>query len=396
MDTIQPSRWPTALVALLVGVAIGASAFWYLQRDTSDGSASVAEEVVTSTAEAETRDLRSYEEWAGVLQSGPTANVTASTRGTVTRNAEVGAAITLGDAIAEIDGQPVVALYGAVPQFRALDSNSDDGADIRQLEENLVALGYDPDGTVTVDEDYTTNTGLMVERWETDLGFETPDTIVDAGQIAFVAGPSEVASRTAVGSLVNTGQPLLTAVTLAKSGFVANDAAPPADAVTFPIDDDAETDEAGRPLSRWEEAQGSISVEVDVDESDSFPLGLDVEVELPDGQVIAARVESVSDVARTLQQGQNSITVVDVAIQPLDELDSSFTTGPVVVRVEDQAIIGATVIPVRALVALAEGGHAVEVEGRGLVGVELGSFDDGWVEITNGAIAPGETLTVPA
>lgn len=396
MEPIQPARWPIALAGLLVGLAVGAGAIWYFQNDSSDDADNSTVELTTTTETAETRDLISYDEWGGVLQSGPETIVTASTRGTLTRNAAVGDLIELGQVLAEIDGRPVVALYGTVPQFRELDVNSENGADIHQLEQNLVALGYDPDGTVIVDDDYDANTGLMVERWEADLGLETPDTVVDAGQIAFVPGPGEVISRTTIGNLVNTGQPLLTTVTLAESGFADADTSPPAGATSFPVADEAITDQAGRPTSRWELPQESITVEVDVDETDSFPVGLDVEVELPDGQLIPATVESIDDVARTIQQGQSSVNVVDVTIQPLDNIESAFTTGPVVIRVETEATLAATVVPVRALVALAEGGHAVEVEGRGLIAVELGGFDDGWVEVTDGAIEPGTTLIVPA
>ena len=53
-------------------------------------------------------------------------------------------------------------------------------------------------------------------------------------------------------------------------------------------------------------------------------------------------------------------------------------------------------IPARSLIALAEGGHAIEIDGRGLVAVELGVFDEGWVEVTNGAIGPGEQVIVPS
>lgn len=431
---------------LLLGAAIGAGALWYAERDTAEASANETVEMVTTSIAAESRDLRSYTEWAATLQSGTAGAISATTRGTVTRNLDVGDRIELGDVIAEIDGNPVVALYGTVPQFRELAVNSDDGSDIRQLEENLVALGYDPDGTVTVDENFTVYTGEMVERWETDLGIEVPDTIVAAGQISFIAGPSEVQTRTAVGSQLTAGQSLATTVTLAKSGFltlpvnvssIADLVAPgtqltagltigqaevsgellplvittgdpdldrtDAIEVSLPIDavvvatilERTELIEAGQPLHRWEAPQGSIELEVDVDETDTFPVGLTVDVELPDGQLIPAFVDVVDDVARTVQSGQDTLTIVDVSIQPTGPVESDFTSGPVTVRAEDDAIIGATVIPVRALIALAEGGHAVEVESRGLVAVELGAFDDGWVEIVNASIEPGELLVVP-
>lgn len=432
---------------LLLGAVAGAGALFYLDRDTEGATTNETVEVITTTIAAESRDLTSYTEWAATLQSGTSATITATARGTVTSNADVGDLVELGDILAEIDGNPVVALYGSVPQFRELEVNTEDGADIRQLEENLVALGFDPDGTVTVDENYTVYTGEMVERWETDLGLEEPDTIVAAGQIAFIAGPSEIATRTAVGSQVTPGQSLATTVTLAESGFLtltadvasisalaspgteltegltigeaeldgevvpivtvsgdpdrertdAIEIALPAEAVVIEtILERTEWIEAGQPLHRWEAPQGSIELEVDVDETDTFPVGLTVDVELPDGQLIPASVDVVDDVARTVQSGQDTLTIVDVSIQPTGPVDSDFTSGPVTVRVEDDVIIGATVIPVRALIALAEGGHAVDVEGRGLVAVELGAFDEGWVEVLNGSVESGETLVVPA
>ena len=55
-------------------------------------------------------------------------------------------------------------------------------------------------------------------------------------------------------------------------------------------------------------------------------------------------------------------------------------------------------VPVEALLALAEGGYAVEVsDGDGtthLVGVELGVFADGLVEIT-GDVEAGDQVVVP-
>ena len=447
MSSLQPSRWPALVLGLLIGAAVGIGTWiWFDQADTDDAAA-VDTEVTTTTVEAETRDLISFTEWTAQLTSGEPAVIAASARGTITRTSDVGATIVAGDIVAELDGAPVVALYGTVPQFRALDADSDAGADIEQLEANLVALGYDPDGTVTVDDDYTVNTGLMVERWEEDLGIESPDTEVAAGQIAFIAGPSEVTSRTATGSQAAPGQPLLVTVTLAESGYLANptnvaavgaladrgvvledglvladltidDEVVPAIAVTGEPDPDR-TDarevevpggaiivdtvldvfawtEAGRPTHRWEIAQGAIELEVDVDNIDEFEAGMPVVVELPDETLIDAVVDEVGDVARTVQVGQNTSTVLDVTIQPVEPLTGSFTAGPVTIRVEDDAVLGATVIPVRSLIALAEGGHAVDVEGRGLVAVELGTFDDGWVEVTNGAVAPGEALVVPA
>ena len=53
-------------------------------------------------------------------------------------------------------------------------------------------------------------------------------------------------------------------------------------------------------------------------------------------------------------------------------------------------------VPVRALLALAEGGYAVErvtATGTELVPVELGAFADGYVQVT-GTVAAGDTVVV--
>ena len=57
-------------------------------------------------------------------------------------------------------------------------------------------------------------------------------------------------------------------------------------------------------------------------------------------------------------------------------------------------------VPVNALVALLEGGYAVErVADDGtstLVGVELGIFQDGWVEVRADGLDAGDAVAVPS
>lgn len=446
-DFPQPTRWPLLLLGLVLGAAAGAGVLWYLTSGDEDLDDIDTASAITVPVAAESRDLISYIEWDGTLSSGASATVAAATQGTITRNSAVGDTIVAGDIIAEIDGESVIALYGSVPQFRALNAEADSGADVRQLEENLVALGFDPDGTVTVDDVFTYNTGLMVERWEAALGFEDPDATIAAGQLAFIDGPSEVVTTTAVGAQAAPGQALLTTATAADTGFLrlpqtvskiegladtateltngvvlatatTGDAQIPVigvegepdadreDAIEIQIQagativdvltSDAEWVEAGRPLFRYEIPQSAIETVVDVADSDAFTVGTEVDVELPDSSVISATVTDLSVVARTVQDGQDTSTVVDVVIQPTDPLSTSITSGPVVIRTEDSATLGAVVIPVRALIAFVEGGHGIDFEDGRRVAVELGAFDDGWVEITNGAVQAGDTILAPA
>ena len=75
------------------------------------------------------------------------------------------------------DPLPVVAMYGDEQLTRQLWTFSSPGSDIRVLEENLVALGYDPDGEIEIDDIFDEATEEAVERWETDLGVEVNGTV---------------------------------------------------------------------------------------------------------------------------------------------------------------------------------------------------------------------------
>ena len=221
------------------------------------------------------------------------------------------------------------------------------------------------------------------DSWEEDLGLEEPDEIVDVGQVAFINGPSEVTSATPVGSQVQPGQSLIVVDTLRTTGILSlpigaslvtdlvATGTPVSDGMTLgsltttdgefsiigvagPVDEDREDAfevevepgsviaevlldreewlEAGRPLFRWEVPEGAIELEVAVGDSDTFEVGNAVQVELPDESIIDATVTEKSDVARTLQVGQDTVTVVDVTVEPVDAIASDFSAGPVTVR----------------------------------------------------------------
>jgi membrane fusion protein, multidrug efflux system len=85
----------------------------------------------------------------------------------------------------------------------------DDGADVQQLEENLVALGYG--AGLDVDETFTADTAAAVEAWETDLGRAAPDGTVTIGDVVFLTAPGDVLGHeAAVGDTLDAGSPVLT------------------------------------------------------------------------------------------------------------------------------------------------------------------------------------------
>jgi peptidoglycan hydrolase-like protein with peptidoglycan-binding domain len=108
-----------------------------------------------------------------------------------------------------VDSQPVVALTGALPAWRTLNSSSADGADIAQLEGAMVALGYDPTGTVKVDDSWGSGTTAMVKRWQAGLGLDQTGTVT-LGSVVFIPHTATVSSTTvAVGDAVHDGDTVL-------------------------------------------------------------------------------------------------------------------------------------------------------------------------------------------
>jgi Putative peptidoglycan binding domain len=128
---------------------------------------------------------------------------------TLTSLLDVGAAASRGTVLYTADQQPVITLIGDLPAWRTLNEGVDDGADVRQLEENLVALGYG--ANLDVDETFTAATAATVEAWETDLGRAAPDGVVTIGDVVFLSAPGDVLGhQTTVGDTLDAGSPVLT------------------------------------------------------------------------------------------------------------------------------------------------------------------------------------------
>ena len=165
---------------------------------------------------------------AGVGGGSPAGGSAASSRvsQTVTNIVRAGTPIGLGDVIYRVDNQSVVALGGALPAWRSLSTSSTDGPDVQQLESSLVAMGYDPNHKVTVDNHFDSATKAMVELWQTGLG-ETATGTVTLGSIVFIPSPTTVLDVTAkVGDAVSDGSKI---VTLAAAAEEVVFVVPPAD-----------------------------------------------------------------------------------------------------------------------------------------------------------------------
>ncbi len=227
----------------------------------------------------------------------------------ITSIAATGSPIANGHVIYTVDGEPVVALHGNQPAWRTLESGVDDGPDVRQLEQSLVDLGYDPDATVTIDDSFDGDTEAAIERWQEGLGVD-PTGTVELGSVVFIAADTTVTAQlAAVGDDVTDGTAI---VSLAGSSL-------------------------------------HVVIEVPTELQTIVTPGLDVDI---------AGTAGVVSVLRSAER--DSTTVVQALITPTAPLDDP--TGTVVaVRLEVTSAIGATIVPAEALVSRLDGTYAVQV-----------------------------------
>lgn len=376
IDTRTRSSRKTAAVSGLIGLVAGAGltvvGVAIAASRENDGQ---LVSVDLTTVAVEQRDVVLYSTFAGDLGYGDAATVSANGSGVVTSVAAEGSDLSRGEVLYEIDSEPVALLYGDLPEWRTLSTSSDDGPDILQLETNLAALGYTADGHMTVDDDFTYYTGVALKAWETDLGFSTPDKVFEPSEAVFLPGPIRVDSAVTRGTVASQGTQILEAAIVAD--------------VTDTVSGDHTVTSASAPTL-------VVTLAVSTSGQSVFSEGATVEVVLADGTAVDGLVTSVGDTPRRVSQGPDSDLVVDVVVTVTGDPEI-LIEGPANVKVPMETIEDALMVPVRALVALLEGGYGVQVEddaGTHYVGVETGEFVDGWVEVT-GDLKAGDLVVVP-
>ena len=354
-------RRAAALAA--VGVLAAGAAWWTVARPQAGRDDPAGEQPATTTAAVAARDLRAQEQVQGTLGYGDARAVTNQRQGTITWLPEEGAVVRRGQALYRVDGKPVQLLYGRLPAWRELSVGVDDGPDVRQLERNLVALGYDPNRVITVDDHFTSATRAAVERWQEAVGLDQTGA-VEPGDAVWQPGAVRVGElKAAVGDAARPGSPVLAVTATARR----------------------------------------VTIDLDASRQPYVHAGDPVDIELPGGATTTGRVASVGKVATAAGDGDPT-SDASPTVEVVVSLDKPKATGsldqaPVAAFITTEVREDVLAVPVNALLALAEGGYAVEVERDGrreLVGVELGLFADGMVEVKGSGLRAGDRVVVPA
>ncbi|WP_433366826.1 peptidoglycan-binding domain-containing protein [Actinoplanes sp. CA-142083] len=328
-----------ALPAVVIAAAaVTASTGLLGRRDAGSPSDTLTGPPATATVER--RTLTRTTTVGGTLGYGDTAAVLApGGRGMVTWLPRAGDVLERGDTVYRVDQQRVPLLYGSVPLYRALSTGSK-GADVRQLESNLGALGYTG---FTADDKFTAATAYAVKRWQKDLG-RSRTGVVGPGDAVVSSGARRVAQLTA------------------EPGAAASGA-----------------------LLRWTGTARVVAVALDIGSADLVRRGADATIELPDGTKAAARVTAIGTPAATLPI---QLTVTD------QRKLGRYEVARVSVDLAAETRAGVLAVPITALVAQPGGGYAV-VAGAGHLPVRTGLFSDSYVEISGAGVVEGLAVGVP-
>lgn len=288
--------------------------------------------------------------------------------GTATWLPAVGQVVEQGQVIYRVDDNPVVLLSGSIPAYRTVSPGMT-GADVTELNADLVALGYAtaaeiPAGTET----FTSATATALKKLQATLGMSQTGTLT-LGQAVF--------------------EPVAVRVT----------------SVPAPL---GGTLQAGHPVLQGTSTTRVVTIALDAAQQSAVKVGDHVAIALPDNSTTPGVVAAVGMVATTPSPANGgggngrSTPTVTVEVQPTDPAATgSLDQAPVQVEITSQVVNNVLSVPVTAIVGKSGNGYAVEVVRAGgrreLVAVKLGLFDaaGGRVEV-KGDLHEGDQVVVPS
>jgi hypothetical protein len=368
-------RWWVIVAAVLVLIAAGALTVVSGVFDRSGGNSSPGDNgSATSLATVQRRSLSRQTQFNGTLGYAGSYTVLGQAHGVVTWLPAVGRVIRQGQVLYRVDEAPVVLLYGSTPAYRALAEGATaadvTGADVAQLNHDLVALGYvDKADVDSAWDEFTWATKAGVEKLQDHLGVDETGEL-SLGDVVFLPTAARVTTLQASLGAPATG-PVLQASSTART----------------------------------------VSVALAPDLQSEVKAGDQVTITLPDGSTTPGTVTSVGKVATVPSNnsggsggpgGSDSGPTVSVHIRLTHpQAAGSLDQALVEVAITDQTVHNVLAVPVAALLARSGGGYAVEVAaGDGthhLVRVTLGLFDDaaGMVQVSGSGLAAGQRVVVP-
>lgn len=349
------------LVALLIVGGLAATGVYFVSRPvnpTATETIEPAKTVVDESVEVTRRNLEEDLSLNATISYGEATALPIEADGIVTAAPEQDDILRPGDEVVRVNDRPITLADGDVPLYRELrrvgkwdvDDAGDrlgfqEGGDVEQLQRFLVGKGFDDDGRLEVDGVFGLTTERAVKAWQKDAAVPATGR-VDRSQLLFIDEPVRVESVPAIGDRF-----------------------------------DQITVGALRPIAELQVSNRQRSY---------FVEGTEVTIETDAG--MSAGI--VTKVERTV--GADGSTQYSITIEFTNgDAPADVTTAEVTsVRLVAENV---TAVPVRTLVALAEGGWAVQLEtpsGPTLTAIELGNVVEGMAEITG--LDEGARVVIPS
>jgi hypothetical protein len=374
-------------VALLVGAALVGGAGYAGFRIFDEPPSAVASDGPdpAETVAIERTDLSQARELSGDLGYGGKKTVKARASGTITWLPKPGTTIGRGDVLLRVDDKPVVLFYGSTPLFRTLGPPkktlpppgktpedpskppADDpakvppakpitGPDVKVVKQNLAALDF---LGATGSDRLTSATTTAIKHWQKSLDVDQTG-VLDPTSVVVLPGALRI------------------------------------DALNAALGDPAPADVLG--VTSTEKL---VTLPLDADDTAGVRAGLKVKLTLPNGKSTTGTVRAVSTDAspppsdgNPADGGKRPQVTASIALDQ-QSAANGIDSGPTTVTVSGAVRKGVLVVPVAALLALREGGYAVQVvngAGTSLIGVTTGMFADGNVEITGAGLQAGQKV----
>ncbi|WP_188042422.1 peptidoglycan-binding protein [Microbacterium sp. ANT_H45B] len=339
------SRRRTVIVSVvalcLVLAAGGAGAVLLLQPADA---APVEKTAAPSTAVIERGVLSQSARLDGTVGFGTAAPVSVKADGIITELPAVGAQLDRGSVALRANERAVPVLIGDVPLYRAVDGSGLKGADISMVAANLMELGHlrrsDP-ATFTTGPQFAE----AVRDWQESLDLERTGALGPADVIVLSA-PSRIAAVSA-----RPGDPA-----------------------------------AGQPFTVTATAR-IVEASVPAQDAGAVGAGARATIELPDGRTVEGSLVTVTTTGEGIDAKVQAVVSIDDQAA-VDGIDAAAVTVRVVTRSVEDVLF----VPVASLVALAEGGYALQDEEGALHGVEIGLIADDLVEVNGAGIDAGMTV----
>jgi hypothetical protein len=312
---------------------------------------------------------------------------------------KVGDVIDADQPVYSLNDEPVPLLYGSVAAYRAFYVGMSDGADVGELTQDLIALGYG--SGLGQSNHYSSATAAAVGRWQSALGLPATGVVL-LGAAVFEPGPIRVTTVTpSVGASVGG------------SGGGGGETAGGGGAGGSVL-----TATSNTPI---------VTVDLPVTEEYLVKPGDAVSIVLPNGSsTVGGHVESLGTVAACstgagsgggggvgtgagsgsadqspcASGGSTNTPTVPLTItMDGDPAGANLDQAPVDVTLTTQKVDDVLAVPVNALLALSGGGFGVDVVRGGvtrLIGVTTGIYDSTLVQVSGSGLGAGMRVEVPS